>query len=396
MTERVGGPPSPSSPGERKKAPNSERFQKEIEKIEKPGETEFEKQKKNRFFMHEEEKTLPPPPLKAYRKEMERPVEDLPQSPGFYKQVDLHEKNIAPERRTSEESPESLRKKEEKQKEKEGVSVEKKERESIFSLVPGQKAKKMDSEKKAPPLTKEEMEEELQTIPSKKKMEFEKAPPLAMKKEEKEALFPTSEKEKKEPAIAKIQPKKIQEEKKAPSLVEPLPQKKEEKLRKKDLEKPKSLEIKKEPLPQTKEGLPILKEPPPNIQAQASASASAVAPYITAENLPLFERMVGTVLQMTNQGLEKCEILLTSPAFVGSKYYGTKIVFEKYASAPDSFNIHLTGSDEAVTTFNGNLEGLVQAFDKGHFSFKVGRLWAEYETDRPLFKRKSPIESAEE
>ncbi len=129
---------------------------------------------------------------------------------------------------------------------------------------------------------------------------------------------------------------------------------------------------------------------PIDIQPVAMAAATVASPYLSPEVLPLFYQMVGSILIMTNQptGVSRTEVVLNSPGFARSKFYGAKIEIVKYASAPDSVNIRLSGSDEAVTAFRQNIPSLMAAFQQGNFQFRVGRMEAEYVTDRPVFRRK--------
>ncbi len=407
MVERI-GPSSPSSPSERKKVPNSDRFKKEIQKVEKPGEAELDQPKsKKRFFMLQEEEDAPPKEAPSpyessfYTTRREEPKEDLPRSPAFYRETETRKGPPSFEKTSEEEKEPSFVKKEGKEKEKTILAPEEKKEKELLS--PLALPKETLGKEKKPLLFKEEAEKRLAAMPFKEKKEFEKAPPVMKKPEKKEALFPFP-KEKEERKIEKT-PLFATKEKKGPTeeKKEPIsfPTKKafvplEEKVGKKEKEKIKAVESKGEAPTQIKEGMPTIQELPPAVMTEASATASAVAPYVQPESLPLFERMVGTIIQMRTQHIETCEVLLTAAAFVGSKYYGTKIIFEKYATAPDSFNIHLIGSDEAVVLFNEHLEGLMQAFQSAHLPIKIGRLWAEHETERPLFKRKPSVSEEKE
>lgn len=87
-------------------------------------------------------------------------------------------------------------------------------------------------------------------------------------------------------------------------------------------------------------------------------------------------------------GISKTEITLNSPAFARSKFFGAKIELTRYSTAPDSFNIRLTGSQEAVTAFRQNIPQLTAALQKGNFDFRVGRLEAHYSAEKPVFHRK--------
>lgn len=128
---------------------------------------------------------------------------------------------------------------------------------------------------------------------------------------------------------------------------------------------------------------------PANIVPLAQSATASVSSYLSPQTSVLFTQMVGTIYVMSaTPGVSKTDIVLNSPGFANSKFFGATISIEKYATAPDSFNIRLTGSNEAVKTFNDNLTNLYSAFQNGNFNFRIGRLTAEYSIERPVFRRK--------
>ncbi len=135
---------------------------------------------------------------------------------------------------------------------------------------------------------------------------------------------------------------------------------------------------------------PSLPTLPPDIQPAAQTAATQAAPYLRPETMSLFYQMVGTVYVMTGPAatVTRTEIQLNNPAFADSKFYGATITIEKYAAAPDSFNIRLTGNDAAVTAFKDNIPSLMTAFQNGKFNFKINRVEAEYSTIKPVFRRR--------
>lgn len=134
---------------------------------------------------------------------------------------------------------------------------------------------------------------------------------------------------------------------------------------------------------------PSLPELPQNIQPMAASAATNAAPYLRPETMPLFFQMVGSILVMsTPPGISRTEIILNNPSFANSKFFGSTIEIIKYSTAPDSFNIRFTGSNEAVATFNANIPSLMAAFQTGHFNFRIGRINAEYTIDKPVLRRK--------
>jgi hypothetical protein len=129
---------------------------------------------------------------------------------------------------------------------------------------------------------------------------------------------------------------------------------------------------------------------PAAIQPVAVAATTQAAPYLSPSTMNIFFQMVGTMYIMAGpQGISRTEILLNNPAFTNSRFFGSIITIEKYATAPDSFNIRLTGSNQqAVVSFKENIPSLMNAFQNGNFSFRVNRIDVEYTSERPVFRRK--------
>lgn len=120
---------------------------------------------------------------------------------------------------------------------------------------------------------------------------------------------------------------------------------------------------------------------------QAYAAAQTAAPYLGPEALAIYTHMIGMIVSVVKpSGDSQTEFILNSPALMNSKFYGAKIVIEKFESAPNAVNIRLTGSEEAVKEFQQNIPNLLAVFEKGKFAFTINRLEAVYE--KPLFQRK--------
>jgi hypothetical protein len=138
---------------------------------------------------------------------------------------------------------------------------------------------------------------------------------------------------------------------------------------------------------------PSMPELPAWVQPSAIAATQAAASYLRPEAVSLFYQMVGSIGVMSAPpGISRTELTLNNPAFANSKFFGATIELIKYSTAPDSYNIRLSGSNEAVAAFNQNLGGLTAAFQTGHFSFRIGRIDAEYSVDRPVLRRKESRE----
>ncbi|MEN9654231.1 MAG: hypothetical protein RL235_343 [Chlamydiota bacterium] len=139
--------------------------------------------------------------------------------------------------------------------------------------------------------------------------------------------------------------------------------------------------------------VPPAKEPlPARADAIAQVAATQAPPHMSSDTLALYYQMVGTIYVMTQMKpqIVTTEVVLNAASFANSKFYGATITIEKYATAPDSLNIRLSGSNEAVSAFNQNVASLVAAFEGGRFDFRIGRIDAVYRTeDKPVFRRRT-------
>ncbi|MBF8263123.1 MAG: hypothetical protein HW387_788 [Parachlamydiales bacterium] len=133
---------------------------------------------------------------------------------------------------------------------------------------------------------------------------------------------------------------------------------------------------------------------PPAAQQVAQIAQTSASPFLTPQTAALFYQMVGTVvfMSMPKTGVSLTEVVLNSPKFQNSVFYNTTITIAKYSSAPDSFNIRLTGTPEAVKAFNQNISSLTSAFTAAYedhrIKFRIGRLETELSPGRPLIRRK--------
>jgi hypothetical protein len=106
---------------------------------------------------------------------------------------------------------------------------------------------------------------------------------------------------------------------------------------------------------------------------------------------------VGTIfIAQREPGVTRTEIVLNSPSFANSRFFGATVALEKFSTAPDAFNIELSGSREAVQAFQAQLPSLQAAFQNGSFNFRINRLEAVYSADRPVFRRKKRSEGGRE
>ena len=134
---------------------------------------------------------------------------------------------------------------------------------------------------------------------------------------------------------------------------------------------------------------PSLTTLPAQVQPAAEAAATAAAPYLSADVRAQYYQMIGTIYVMQeNKGVSKTEFLLNHPSFANSKFFGAKIEVTRYSTAPDAFNIRLTGTTEAVNAFKESIPSLQEAFQAGNHKFQINRIEAQYSSERPVFHRK--------
>jgi len=320
MIERVSGEPSGTEKKGKVSTPDTEAF-KEMMKTGTVEEAEFEKGKKRRYQAAQEgeERILTP---------RKPPPATLPSA--FAKEgitKELPEPTEARRPPPTEAEPEKF--------EKEG-KVEKEE--------------KPEEEKEKKELTEKEFKEFI--AKEKKAQKKEKKEKLAVEKKEEKVLIEKEEKKEK-----KVELEKIKEEV--------------------SIEKEKE---KKEIKPEISS---VLQEMPPNIANQVQSLTQTISPYLHPDIIPIFEKMVGAIIQMQAKGITTTTLILNSPAFTSSIFYGSTIIISKYATA-EALNVTLKGTAQAVNMFNENKADLLEAFAR--CEFKINRLDVEHE--RPLFRRK--------
>jgi len=128
---------------------------------------------------------------------------------------------------------------------------------------------------------------------------------------------------------------------------------------------------------------------PPSEQVLPSVTPPADVPAyskLSPETYELFEKMVGTVIIQDHSGVTSTTITLNMP---NSIFNGAQVTFDQYSTAPNSYNLKLVGTPEAVEAFSSNAAELVAAFKQGQHAFEVNLLKPVLEGKKPLIRRKS-------
>jgi hypothetical protein len=130
---------------------------------------------------------------------------------------------------------------------------------------------------------------------------------------------------------------------------------------------------------------------PSDVQPIIQAAATQSASYLShdPDAMILFLQMVGTIYVMNSKsGISTTEVFLDSPVFANSKFFGSTITIEKYATAPNALNIRLSGSIDAVNSFNQNLPSLIAAFEHSKFTVRIETAYKIDKVDKPVLQRK--------
>ena len=120
---------------------------------------------------------------------------------------------------------------------------------------------------------------------------------------------------------------------------------------------------------------------PPVIPPADAPAYSKLSP----ETYELFEKMVGTIIIQDHSGITSTTVTLNMP---NSIFNGAQVTFDRYSSAPNSYNLQLVGTPQAVDAFNANMADLVAAFKQGQHAFEVNILNPSLVSKKPLIRRK--------
>ena len=439
MTSRIGGPIPPEPPRSTRGTQGADggKFQKEmskVEEVEKVGESEFDKQGKRAFKKPIEEEDeleeietraptpfetefhLPTPPVgfseldvgpsKAGEgedlgavlssptapsaKPMPPSDEDLPESEQFWEENDLPDQPLEP-----------IQFEEKGSSKKMNQPLAAKQRESLF--VEEKKPKELKTPQEKPAKGKEAL------LPEKQAQKQAGSAPSLQKPFSKTTGEPLANapREKQGKASPEI-PGQMQEARKVP-VTPAWGGKEEEKaqlpypeamIASEQMQGGKEREKKKG---KTETSVPVHPpEPlPPACQKIAEAAQVSASPFLNTQTAELYLQMVGTMVFMTSskEGISLTEVQLNSPSFQNSVFFNSTITIAKYATAPDSFNVRLTGTPEAVQAFSNNVESLSSAFTAAYedrrISFRIGRIETALAPNRPLIRRKKEGESKE-
>jgi len=420
MTNPVGGPTPPESPRSTRgvHGPDGGKFQKEmrkVEEVEKVSESELDKQRKRAFKKpadeegEEIEARAPTPfetefhvprapvgfseleasgvkgampsssPLEKAPESLP-PPEELPESEQFWEGYELPDQ--PPESAQFEEQ--NFRKKTElspEVKKQQLLILEEKKRREMKAGQEKAAIKEASSRQKEISASEGALAPERRVALSKKEMAKRGLPPGA--KERMKEMPSASEKEEIEMPLPMeeggVEEKARYPYAETPALSEQLREEKEREKKK------------------TKEAKVPVQPPdplPPACQRIAAAAQTSASPFLNAQTAELYLQMVGTMVFMSSSkgGISLTEVTLNSPAFRDSVLFNSVITIEKYATAPDSFNIRLSGTPEAVQIFNNNMTSLTSAFTAAYedrrVSFRIGRIETELAPNRPLIRRK--------
>ena len=129
-------------------------------------------------------------------------------------------------------------------------------------------------------------------------------------------------------------------------------------------------EKKKKELEAEKNGAPVKEDVTTPFLEGPSFDATTPPSYsrLSSQVYELFERLVGLITLEQYSGNSKTTVTLNMP---GSVFHQSQIVLEKFSTAPQTFNVQLLGSPQAVAIFEANMNDLVAAFQDSKRAFEV-------------------------
>ncbi len=116
------------------------------------------------------------------------------------------------------------------------------------------------------------------------------------------------------------------------------------------------------------EGVQVQDQIPANPMVIDATSETPSLHRLPPDVYEFFEKTVGVLIIEQNKGITTTTITLTMP---NSVLNGAQVILDHYSSAPNSFNLQLLGTPEAVNYFNQNIDDLLAAFQQSKLNFKV-------------------------
>ena len=100
----------------------------------------------------------------------------------------------------------------------------------------------------------------------------------------------------------------------------------------------------------------------------------------------LFEKMASGMIVMSSSHEMETTLILDSPQFASSSFFGTQITIREFSTAPKIFNVEILSGAHAAAIIESHKGRLLSCFEKGNFNFSVHRL--ETHIRREAFCRK--------
>lgn len=107
------------------------------------------------------------------------------------------------------------------------------------------------------------------------------------------------------------------------------------------------------------------------VHTPAETSALPAVSHLSPQLYDLFEQMAGVIMIQHSSGQTTTTVTINMK---GSIFDGSEVVFNQYKTAPQSYNLELKGSPEAVKVFAENIPLLDASFKEAGFKFDVNIL----------------------
>jgi len=135
----------------------------------------------------------------------------------------------------------------------------------------------------------------------------------------------------------------------------------------------------------------------PIFPAEPTSTILPLHSSLSPEVYQLFEKMAGAMILLNSSEMNETTLVLDSPQFSASPFFGTEVSIKEFSSAPKAYNVSLSSTASALPILQAHLPELLAAFEQGDFHFKVHRLETEIRSEhRPFFHRKQAASNQEQ
>ena len=125
--------------------------------------------------------------------------------------------------------------------------------------------------------------------------------------------------------------------------------------------------------------------------AEPAMPLASIAPSVDM----FFEKVEETLIIAQGAQSTETRILLESPKWESSPFYGSEIIVEEFSSAPKIFNVKIIASPEAAKIIELNTPSFMQLFEERKFPFRLNRIDTGLHPYRSELRRKVDLKDGD-